>query len=1049
MDKNQYLQLIDKRLRSLISNPGFINEQAQIRSKNLLARLSPAAIEGINFTYDEYKTTNECKYLISASNRLVINDRLISPLISTAHKIAAEVFEQLSNITIYEDGKDLLIDSALSYYIAGYQANALCIIRKINSFLNDENEVSPVSYVYESIRLFIERDFVSLQSLFGSWGHLSHKLENELLAKEDFSSNNKITEALSLAGMNCIINCLVLSSKYYLSGDELYMHSALKQIITARKSYSLSGDVIHANLTNNLISIILSMYSRSTWKILQSQIPLDKNWGRYLSILSGQKPSVCEFWPSQIKAIDLGLLADSRNSFVITMPTSAGKTRVAELAILNSLISNPGSKCVYIAPYRALSDEIQKTLNSTLGKVGYRVTTSIGNFDTDEFRSYLEDQCSVLVGTPEKIDLLFRARTEFFKQVSLVVIDESHIVDDFSRGPGFELLITRLKRTLDPQGTKFLCLSAVMPNPEDFAIWLCESEEKVIATNWRPTRQRLAKFSWSGDYGRLDFLDDLGDQLQFVPRLITSRTLIDYTARTGVQKEVTFPNKDSKAQTSAELALKLCKEGPVLVFCSQANWVTSTGLAILKGLQLYSQSGISEPDNLSQVDNSESLSVALEWLGEAHPLIPCLRRRIGLHYGNLPESVKQAIEDDFRRNVLKILISTNTLGQGVNLPVRYVIVHSVSHWVESEDESNEGYSERLKVKDYWNICGRAGRAGNETEGQIIHIVNSRKDERILNIYANKDNIEPTFSAIIKLVKKLIDDRLSDQDLTRFLDSQRISILVEEGLEDMSDEQLLSILSSSLVGVQSKRLGYDLIPFIKNTARFCNIFANEIKDPIIRKLYSSTGLSNESCTTIFNTAKDDSTRIVAMDNISDTKNIDEMLSMGLLATHDIYEARIIKQFPSDTTSLIQLIYDWVHGTDIQLLKERYWSEQTNSEATSKFIENTLSSVLPWVLNAYYKILEYHLNINKVIPPKYFGYLPTMVRFGLDKIEACWARTMGLQSRKGSNIISSVFNELYPEGNFSVFMRWFESLSKKDLKGIPGLEDYQIERLLAKR
>ncbi len=187
----------------------------------------------------------------------------------------------------------------------------------------------------------------------------------------------------------------------------------------------------------------------------------------------------------------------------------------------------------------------------------------------------------------------------------------------------------------------------------------------------------------------------------------------------------------------------------------------------------------------------------------------------------------------------------------------------------------------------------------------------------------------------------------------------------------------------------------------------------------------------------------------MDNISDTKNIDEMLSMGLLATHDIYEARIIKQFPSDTTSLIQLIYDWVHGTDIQLLKERYWSEQTNSEATSKFIENTLSSVLPWVLNAYYKILEYHLNINKVIPPKYFGYLPTMVRFGLDKIEACWARTMGLQSRKGSNIISSVFNELYPEGNFSVFMRLFESLSKKDLKGIPGLEDYQIERLLAKR
>ena len=107
-------------------------------------------------------------------------------------------------------------------------------------------------------------------------------------------------------------------------------------------------------------ALIPAAAARSTWRALGTHAQGDARWDRYLTILArgvGRNlllsPSMSELWPSQTNALERGLL-DPANSAVVRMPTSAGKTRVAELAIVDMLVRQPGSMCVYVAPFRAL-----------------------------------------------------------------------------------------------------------------------------------------------------------------------------------------------------------------------------------------------------------------------------------------------------------------------------------------------------------------------------------------------------------------------------------------------------------------------------------------------------------------------------------------------------------------------------------------------------------------------------------------------------------------------------------------------------------------------
>lgn len=176
---------------------------------------------------------------------------------------------------------------------------------------------------------------------------------------------------------------------------------------------------------------------------------------------------------SQKKSINAGLL-ENKNLLVCT-PTASGKTLIAEIAMLNSIYNNVG-KAIYIVPLKALASEKFKEFKKRYTDI--RIALSIG--DTDSADNYLKS-FDLIITTSEKLDSLIRHNALWLKFVHVVIIDEVHLLNDASRGPTLEIVITLLRRILKKM--QLIALSATIGNPKELAGWL---NAELVEDNWRP-----------------------------------------------------------------------------------------------------------------------------------------------------------------------------------------------------------------------------------------------------------------------------------------------------------------------------------------------------------------------------------------------------------------------------------------------------------------------------------------------------------------------------------------------------------------------------------
>jgi len=188
------------------------------------------------------------------------------------------------------------------------------------------------------------------------------------------------------------------------------------------------------------------------------------------------RKEITELRPAQVKAIKKGLL-DRKNLLVCT-PTASGKTLIAELAALKSIIEGNG-KAIYIVPLKALASEKYKDFKKRYGNVA-KVALSIGDIDSSD--SYLVDY-DLIITTSEKLDSLIRHHVPWLSLVSTIIIDEIHLLNDPERGPTLEILITILRQLL--KKAQIIGLSATIGNPEELAEWL---RAELVIDNWRPVK---------------------------------------------------------------------------------------------------------------------------------------------------------------------------------------------------------------------------------------------------------------------------------------------------------------------------------------------------------------------------------------------------------------------------------------------------------------------------------------------------------------------------------------------------------------------------------
>ncbi len=660
---------------------------------------------------------------------------------------------------------------------------------------------------------------------------------------------------------------------------------------------------------------------------------------------------------------------------------------------------------------------------------------------------------------------------EYFNSVSLVVIDEGHILGNIdNRSALFEFLILRLKRRLKASQARFLFISAVMPelNAENFSLWLSNKPKNVIHSPkgndgipWQPTRRLIGKFSWRGENGRIDYpyinLSQTATQPAFVPSIIKINKYTDYTPKLLKKKEVLFPYVDKstklpkKSDTAIELAYKFAQEGPVLIFCSHPGHVIDVGNAFLNLMRLKNiDDNKSDKIPFKYQSTMESLEIAEKWMGDC-PLTQCLHWQVGLHYGTLSEPIRKSIEDDYKNKKLKVLIATNTLAQGINFPVKTIIIHSVVRNAQTND--------KISVRDFWNIVGRAGRAGQETEGQIIFISNNDKDESLFNYYSNPKNIENVESIIYVILQWLLEHRISQENfselISSLLDPQILALLVEESIDTPDEAIIRDILQDSLVKIQSVDLRDDIL--VNELLGISQKICFQAPDTSLRKVFAQTGLSFESCRIIYNYIQDnkDTLNSAIIGNLMGGSILSYIYivfkCLSNLKEMQPSSTKLTKLALFENSSFIsEIVKKWVHGDRIELIRD-YWlsqGEEYTADNFNIFIENLLSYKFTWGTSAFNQIFAHISEIELKELPKDVIYSPSFVKYGLSNIFACWAKSVGVPTRESALILGNHFSDIENNKDLQGFLKWFSNLSIEDIQEVAGLaqSSYEIKRIL---
>ena len=374
----------------------------------------------------------------------------------------------------------------------------------------------------------------------------------------------------------------------------------------------------------------------------------------FIASLLRRSRAEVDLWPSQIAAATRAI--DQSDDLVVSLPTSAGKTRVAELCILRCLAA--GKRAVFVTPLRALSAQTETTLQRTFGPLGKSISALYGSIGVSGLDEDAIRERDIVVGTPEKLDFALRNDPSLLDDVALLVFDEGHMIGVNEREVRYEAQIQRLLRRADADERRIVCLSAILPDGdqmEDFAGWLRRDRPGgPIKSDWRPTRLRFGEVVWNSPFARLNLR--VGEERPWVQRFITGSAPPNFVPPKRRRKRL-FPN--DQRELCLATAWRLVDEGQtVLIYCPLRISVEPFADVIV---DLNERGALR---SLLKVDtNILNTAVALgeEWLGPNSAILKCLRLGVALHHGALPTAYRKEVERLLQKGVLRVTISSPTL----------------------------------------------------------------------------------------------------------------------------------------------------------------------------------------------------------------------------------------------------------------------------------------------------------------------------------------------------------------------------------------------------
>ncbi|WP_108446746.1 DEAD/DEAH box helicase [Halomonas denitrificans] len=882
--------------------------------------------------------------------------------------------------------------SAMAFYAAGQYSRAFVSIRKIEA----------KSDIAEIISAFIRKKPEQVILLTNKF------LLDDLTRFE--SHHDILDHAVALI----CSRALSLTLEYFASGDDR-IPETIDQLLSSGVELASDYDSPSHWLIMRLLRLMLAgNLDDSLWSRLVPLLYGDEDIiKKYIRLLAFDKNRITELWTSQIEALDQALDSATPGA-VVNMRTSAGKTRVAELAILQTLLGNPGTKVLYLAPFRSLAIEIEQTLSKTFDPLGFPVSHLYGGFRLSRADTQLAESSSITIATPEKNRAMLRASPELISQIGLIIVDEGHLIGANERYVKNELFLDHLRVLSNRNNSRILMLSAVLPNSDDISNWLTKNPDNVARSNWKPSSERFGILQWQGNNVRIDWR---GEYESFNPRFVQQiecNRQFDHV--TGRWKGRRKPFPSNKGEAIAASAIRLCAVGPVMIFSARANSIPGLASSTLTAM------GEDAPNhNWPQLEWDLFEATCVEDLGEDAIELHAARKGIICHSNRLPPETRLAIERLMRSFAPKLVIASTTLAQGVNIGISSVIVSTP---FKSKDP--------IDHRDFWNICGRAGRAFVDGEGKILYAIDRtnedwkvRKDLALANYFFNQQNSNEVQSGLLfalNLLKRISDEhQLNFEQLLAMIAENDFTTLEEQSQEgfhyilDLVDDSLLTIqedeiinpnnlqpelwvddfFRNSLASLQANAdtgLGSDeLIQLLSTRASY---LIRSIPDRAQRKAYGSSGLPISVASKLFLDIAAFSTHAQAV-SISEY-SIDSILSfLNWLEDWSIQNASTIIQDAPSKESFNSIRSLWLSGTsmrEITLL----------NDGADEICKGVYGFTFPWLIHAASQQVK---SIGLEEESDTLSNVAILVEMGLPSLLACWVFLSGIRSRKASTEIAN--------------------------------------------
>ena len=897
-----------------------------------------------------------------------------------------------------EESQYFQLISALAYY-AAFQYSKSYIVLKGSKYTTKTSAL---------VSAFLKKDFSKLLELV-----------NEILLGKEYSDERINLIKDELEAQYRIYTFILAKSFAYLieytfSGNSEWLQQSKETLKDLLELTSIDNEPAIWWIIRLLKYIIDGFAESSVWPVLHKHLGKENNYllNEYIKSLAFGTPTITELFISQRNALDKVL---SDEGAVVSLPTSSGKTRIAEITILQKLIEYEDSLILYLAPFRSLAFEIEEDLSDTFEPIGFQVSHLYGGGQFNKIDKTLIENSRIIVATPEKAKAILRSDDDIKDKIQLAVIDEGHLLGTTQREITNEIFIEELKLLIEKNSGKLILLSAVLPNTKEFSEWITPNSNQVVESNWRPSSQRLGVLEWTGRNVNIKWKSN--DE----PSPFNNNFIEPFEIERPRSTRI-FPNNKKEAIASA--ALKLTTLGSVLIYVGRKNMVETQAKEVLTAL------GGEEAQTHGWTNKNDFKVFALacnEAFGDNSEILKYAKYGIICHSAGLPLEVRSTMERLMREGNPKIIIATSTLAQGVNIGVSSVIfanVHITSKPIDSTD--------------FWNIAGRAGRAFVDSEGKILYAIDLTKSQSKINYHRNLakdyfdlDDIEAAQSGLFLLVKAIYmiaeDCGINEETLLELIAENNLSGFIDnEGNNYSKDiQEHFDWIDDALLSLNVEFESYNMkdvsawvddyfrgsLAYIQavndsafNEEKVLSFFRARNKgviklagDPTNWKSYVASGIPLRSSIIVEEHLQEIFEILEEYQNSDQTK---EDLVSFLKKTESITEKFPSEHFDNEySKEELNYVRDlWIKGKPMNDIRK-------NTDNGFKICTDYFAFTLPWAINAIAKKLD---DMDYSDKSEEYSDLAMLVELGLPSFQAAKIYLSGVKSRVAATELASILS-----------------------------------------